>query len=373
MHIDFKNSPRFLPHFLSGSTPGNIWKLLKDNHFQVEGRFWPKLVLSILIAFFNLPFVWIERLLYSRRIEKTEVPPPIFILGYLRSGTTYLHYLLSKDPSLAFCKVYECMGPHVLFTSGRVMRNIGRLVLPKTRPMDNMEFGAEMPKEEEFAMCNIGPASMIHANFFPKNFRHYFRRTVTFEEGPEHEEVWKKDFLWLLKKLTLKNKGKRLLLKSPYNTGRLRVLKAMFPDAKFIYIHRHPHQVFSSNERLYEGILPELALQTVGHEEMEEAIFYSYEETVKHYLREREGLPSSQLAEVAYGDFFKDQKGHLKRLYEQLGLGDFDSIWPHFQEYIVEQKGYKTNKYGLTPGQEKAVYARWKFAFDAFGYGSAGA
>ncbi len=368
MHINFRHSPRFLPHFLAGSTPRNIWKLLKDNHFQVESRFRPKLLLSLAIAFFNLPFVLIERLLYSSRIEKTQVQPPIFILGYLRSGTTYLHYLLSKDTSFAFCKVYECMGPHVLFTSGRVMRNIAKLVLPKTRPMDNMEFGAEMPKEEEFAMCNIGMASMIHANFFPKNFRHYFRRTVSFEDGPEYEAKWENDFIWLLKKLTLKNKGKRLLLKSPYNTGRLKVLKEMFPDAKFIYIHRHPYQVFSSNERLYEGILPELALQTVSEAEMEEAIFYSFEETVKHYLREREGLPENQLAEVAYTDFFQDQKGHLKRLYEQLELGDFGAVWPFFQEYIVEQKGYKTNKYGLSAEKEKEVYGRWKFAFKAFGY-----
>jgi hypothetical protein len=368
MHINFHHSPRFTPHFLAGSTPGNIWKLLKDNHFQVDKYFRPKLLLSLLIAFFNLPFIWLERLLYGRRIEQTPVQPPIFILGYLRSGTTYLHYLLSKDPRFAFCKVYECMGPHVLFTSGRVMRNIGKLVLPKTRPMDNMEFGAEMPKEEEFALCNIGMASMIHANFFPKNFRRYFRRTVTFEEGLEHEERWKKDFLWLLKKLTLKNKGKRLLLKSPYNTGRLKALRELFPDAKFIYIHRHPYQVFSSNERLYEGILPELALQTVSEQEMEEAIFYSYEETVKHYLRERAALPQHQLAEVAYADFFQDQKGHLKRLYEQLELGDFESAWPFFQAYIREQKEYKTNKYGLTPEKESEVHERWKFAFEAFGY-----
>ena len=40
--------------------------------------------------------------------------------------------------------------------------------------------------------------------------------------------------------------SKRLLLKSPVHTARVRILKRLFPDAQFVYIHRNPYDVFRS-------------------------------------------------------------------------------------------------------------------------------
>lgn len=368
MNIDFKNAPLFASHFLSGSSLRNLWNLLRDNGFRVERQFLPKLLHSGFLVVLSLPFVWLEKLLYHRRIQKTEFKPPVIILGYPRSGTTYLIYLLSKDPNLAFCKTYESLGPHVIFTFGRVLRFIAKRTIPKRRPMDNMALGAELPKEEEFALGNMGIESMANACYFPQKFSEYFDRFVLFKGHEKERHNWTRNYTWLVKKLTLKNKGKRLILKSPFNTGRARLLAEVFPNAKFIHIHRHPYAVYSSNERLYEGILPKLAFHKVDNEDMERHVLYTYKASMEQYLKDKAHLPSHNLFELAYEDFFDNQIEILRQIYTQLDLGDFDAVLPIFEQEMRQYDDYKTNKYGLTPEKEQEVFEHWQFAFHALGY-----
>jgi len=368
MKINFQKSPLFSNHILSGSTLRNILRLLRDNNWNIKSKYIPKLLIAIFTLLFHQPFYLIEKLFFTRKIAKTKIKPPVFILGYTRSGTTYLHYLLAKDRQFGFCKFYECMSPHAMFTFGKIMRKIAQKVLPQKRPMDNLALGADLPKEEEFAMANLGIESMVSALFFPQQFSAYFNRFVLFQGDKREEANWKKNFLWLLKKLTLKNEGKPLLLKSPFHTGRLKVIKELFPDAKFIFLHRHPLKMYASNERLYEAVLPELAFQEVRNETMENHIFYTYKALMENYFEERKSLPENQLVEISYEAFFANQEEALRKIYQQLELGDFKKVWPIFEKEITEYKNYKTNEYRLSNALEKRVEKDWAFAFEAFNY-----
>ena len=44
-------------------------------------------------------------------IEATRVEAPVFILGHYRSGTTYLHELLSNDPGFASPNRFQAFNP----------------------------------------------------------------------------------------------------------------------------------------------------------------------------------------------------------------------------------------------------------------------
>ena len=61
---------------------------------------------------------------------------------------------------------------------------------------------------------------------------------------------------YFVKKISYKYIGKRVLLKSPANTGRIKEILEVYPDACFIHIHRDPYAVYQSNVKLYEKILP---------------------------------------------------------------------------------------------------------------------
>lgn len=368
MDIKFNKASIFNAHILSGTTIINLFRLLADNKFAISLRFIPRLLLVLPIILLNIPFVILERLLYDQKIKNTIVKQPVFILGYPRSGTTFLMYLLSKDPRFAFCKTYECMGPGVIFTFGPVLRKIAKLVLPAKRPMDNLELGADVPKEEEFALGGMGIGSMANALYFPKNFGNYFNRFVLFNGIPAEKKTYKKNHEWLLKKLTLKNNNKQLLLKSPFNTGRIKVILEMYPDAKFIHIHRHPYSVFLSNEKLYESILPQVALQTVGNLEMKEHVINTYRDSYKSFFNDKTLLKKEQLFEMSYKEFIANPAETLKNVYAQLNLEGFETALPYIIKEAEHYAGYKVNKHAADNEKLEMVYSKWKDIYNLLGY-----
>ncbi len=62
-----------------------------------------RLIFSALLE----PLRGYERLRWGRRIRATRIEqPPVYPLGYGRSGTTHLHYLLCQDPQFGVVSNY---------------------------------------------------------------------------------------------------------------------------------------------------------------------------------------------------------------------------------------------------------------------------
>jgi omega-hydroxy-beta-dihydromenaquinone-9 sulfotransferase len=368
MNIDFNKDRKERNHIISGSSLLNFFRVLADNKFDIDRRFLPKLIQSFLIIFISTPNRILESLIYNRKIRKQPVNSPIFILGYPRSGTTFLVYLLSKDKRFAFSKTYECLGPHVIFVFGKVLRSISRKALPKKRPMDNMEMGATLPKEEEFAIGNMGLESMAHALYFPKKSSEYVNRFVLFNGKESEKRNWKTNHKFFLQKVSYKNIGRQLLLKSPFDTGRVKEILEVYPDAKFIHIYRNPFSVYASNEKLFEGVLPQTAFHTLENDVMEKHLFYSYKATYQKYFQDKTFIPNGNLIEFSYEEFVGSEMKLLEKIYKQLNLADFLQVKETFEKELQRQQHYQTNKHNLSAGQEQKIAEEWKFAFEKFGY-----
>ena len=358
MQLDFKKAPIFNGHMLSGSSPLLLWRLLKDNQFAISPRFVPRFLLAFLLTVLNWPISVIENLLFRKKINNTKVQSPVFILGYPRSGTTYLYYLLSRDPQFAFLKTHEAMAPRVIFLFGKVMQWIARMALPKSRPMDNLEMGANMPKEAEFAMANLGIASLAHGYYFPRNFLAYFKKYVLFDGDWKDKEAWQSNFLYLMKKLTLANNGKRLVVKSPFDTARVAAILELFPDAKFIYLERDPAAVFASNEKLFASILPLISLQEVKEDHIEQIIFESYKATIREFQQQKTSIAEGNLVAIQYEDFIQDQEKTLSTIYQRLDLGDFDKALPFIQKEMRQYQHYQKNRYEME--EDRVAWVRRK-------------
>jgi hypothetical protein len=68
---------------------------------RVHWRYLPRLAFLSVLAAWNTYLGLFEQACNGDKIEAAELTaPPIFILGYWRSGTTHLHNLLSLDPPL---------------------------------------------------------------------------------------------------------------------------------------------------------------------------------------------------------------------------------------------------------------------------------
>ena len=327
------------------------------------------------ITFFVLlsaPFRWLQKIIISGRIKKIDFSnnPPVFVIGHWRSGTTHLHYLLAQDKQFTYLDSFQAFFLNVAFVSKGIMRPVLNYFMPATRPQDNVEIDARSPQEEEHPLTNLTEKSGMQVFFFPKN-RSYFDKYNLFEGTSKKEKAnWKKTYLNLLKQISLfQGKDKKLLLKNPHSIGRIEVLLELFPDAKFIYIHRDPYEVYASTRHLYNKAVKTQFLQDFTEKEIEERVLYCYEKTIKKYLSTRDLVSKGNLIEVAFDDLDNSPLTVLKNIYNTIDLGNYNEIEPKFIQYLESVKNYKKNKLqDIPPETMKEINSRWKFAFDKWGY-----
>jgi omega-hydroxy-beta-dihydromenaquinone-9 sulfotransferase len=360
--------PQWAPRMWEGCDFIAWLKLLFRNHFAVHPRYWYIAVIITVVSFNNTLLRLLQDAIFGRALRKVKLTdPPIFILGHWRNGTTLLHELMICDERFGYPTTFECLAPnHFLLTEGIVTRWL-TFLMPSNRPMDNMKAGFDRPQEDEFAMCMFGVGSPYLTIAFPN-------RPPACPEYLDLEGVsvtglrrWKRALKQFLKRVVYKT-GKRLVLKSPPHTARIKTLKEMFPKAIFIHIIRDPYVVFPSTVNLWKMLYTTHGLQTPTFAGLEEHVLQTF---TRMYDRLEEGkklLGPEQFYELRYEDLVKDHIGEIKKIYDHFQLAGFEQCLPRLKEYLASVKGYETNKFQLSDEQRALVTARWGDVIRRYGY-----
>ena len=185
---------------------------------------------------------------YQRIAQLPIGQDPLFILGYFRSGTTFLHTLLSKDPQFAFTTNYHAGFPHLVLWGQSFFKRLRSIGRPKERA-DKMSIALDLPQEEEQAIVGLTPYTFALHEYFPQQWSHYLDRYTSFEEATDAERNAFEQALIRVIRSSLVDcwggedglKSKRFLSKSPAHSARIPMLLKLFPNAKFIYIARNPY------------------------------------------------------------------------------------------------------------------------------------
>ena len=365
-----ENTLRVTKEPLTGTSLSNLMRLLVENKFNIDGRYLPRLLYAMTISGLATPLRIKEHLQFDSTIQKTEIEHhPIFILGHWRSGTTYLHNLLSLDTTRGYVPTLHAVIPDVFLGSETLVKPIVTKSLPNKRPMDDVSMGSALPQEDEYALAALCPYSPNHELCFPRNAAYYNRYIFMEDVTQTIKDKWKSIYHYLLQKETLSCGGKQLILKNPSNTARVNLLLEMFPNAKFIHIHRNPYHVFRSMMKLILSIVPYMCLQqppTISV--VEQQVLQVYKKMYEKYLNERGSIPQKNLVEVCYEDFIQRPLEHVKNIYSCLELAGFQVSEKKFTDYIASQEQTKKQQYTLDEHLKERIYSEWKFAFEAFQY-----
>lgn len=333
-----------LPQFLNGASITNLLRLFLQ--YQVEGKFWWRVVQLISCSLLLAPFYLLESL-YVKIVPRPPMhPAPVFVIGHWRSGTTYLHYLLSKDKRFACCTNADAFTPGALFVGRWLLKKIIALRLPKTRPMDNVELDASKPQEDEFPLMLLTPYSFYHAFAFPKAMKDLFFKYVIFD--PRDVDViyrWSKSYFRYLSKLSHRYNNKQLLLKNPVNTSRIKYLVGLFPNAKFIYVHRPPEETKLSTVRMLKAMLNGNSLQSFDETELQNNVEIFHNHLIKEYEMQRHFIDEASLVEINYSDLVEKPLDTVRKIYDALRLGGFNDSKLAFIDFIAEQSRYKPHVY----------------------------
>ena len=355
---------------LAGATLVNLLRLFAQNKFKIGLIGIPRVIYSTALSFVLSPLNLYEKLRFDKKIKNTKIEkPPIFIIGHWRSGTTYLHNLITQNTLFSYPTTFQTITPGLFLRFEKLIKPIVASSLPPKRPQDDIDLGADLPQEDEYGIGNLSPYSFYHGWCFPKNFSNYYNFVLMENNSERIVDDWKKIYLYYLKKLTLYHKGKQLILKNPSNTGRVKLLREMFPDAKFIHIYRSPYYTFLSMKRNIEKEMTLYCLQKPGDSlEFEKALVDLYNGMFENYFKEKKLINNGNLAEVRYEDLITQPLKEVERIYRELDLPGFNENKERLEKYIKTQKNVRTCKYNIDEELKNKIYNYFKFTIDQWGY-----
>jgi hypothetical protein len=274
---------------------------------------------------------------------------------------------LALDPRHNYPTTYQCFVPNHFLLSEPFLKSWTGFTLPANRPPDQMQMGWDLPQEDEFALCNLGVpspyATIAFPNHPPQNQEYLELETVS-----DHQrQRWQQTLLRFLKQLRYKRPG-RIVLKSPTHTFRVPVLLEMFPNAKFVYLARHPEAVFLSTRRLWKSLYSTHGYQAPDFTTLDEHVFSTLARMHDRWEATRGLIPPGNLVEVRYEDLVADIVGQTSGIYEQLDLGDFETVRPAMEKYLADRADYRASRYDPPAELKREIYRRWQPYYERHGY-----
>jgi hypothetical protein len=183
------------------------------------------------------------------------IEAPVFITGLPRSGTTFLHRLMMEDPGVAAPLVWQTIYPYPTRADRRHDDRAGR-VAGQLRAFERLapEFRALHPLDATSPQeCSEITAHVFRSLRFDTTYHiPSYRRWLDSEgHGPAYR--FHKRFLQHLQhQRPAGQKAPRWVVKCPDHLFALDAIRAVYPDARLVFVHRDPVKVLLSVAKLTE-------------------------------------------------------------------------------------------------------------------------
>lgn len=307
---------------------------------------------------------------YQKRLANQPLKhDPVFILGHWRSGTTFVHNVLSCDKHFGYNTTYQTVFPHLMMFGQAFFKKSMSWLMPSHRPTDNMELAVDLPQEEEFAMTNSMPYTYYNMWYLPKYWQEYADKYLLFKDITLKElKRFEEEFIKVIKIALWNTSGTQFLSKNPPHTGRVKELVKMFPNAKFIYLMRNPYTVFESTRSFFTNTIQPLKLQDISEEEIVKNILTTYTKLYDKYQADKVYIPEGNLIEVKFEDFEQDALAMTENIYSSLQIPGWNEAHTAIEQYVNAKKGYKKNRYAYKPETVRLVNENWGRAIDDWDY-----
>lgn len=365
------------PHFMAFA-PIDVWARLLAGS-RIGPRYWPRLAFALLSSVLATVLTLPERLVLGvwRPWRRGPAGPVVIVLGYYRTGTTHLHYLLSCDPAMRAPTWCETLAPQGFLLSWSFLRVFMIPFVSARRPQDDVAIGPDWPAEDDFALNNGALASSLPGRFIVPSRHDWFARFhglagLSARERARWAEA-QRAFVWKIARLA---RGRAVLLKTPAHTARVAALRELLgPGVKFIHISRGPAAVVRSNVSMAERLGVYNLEDPPAPEETRRRIVEEYLATEAAYERDRAGLPPGSWAEVRYEDLVADPLGQVRAVYRALGMAYTPAFEARARVYLEGVRDYRAAETRAEPrnGETGGVGAAGEAALLAlaarFGHG----
>jgi hypothetical protein len=326
---------------------------------------------------------WLDDSLFPN-YRTRRIDAPVFIVANPRSGTTFLHRLMSLDEQFFHLKLY-----HTLFPSVSLIRlfhyldelegPIGDALRGVTRSVERLAFGGwddihrigfRRAEEDEalFVLNLLTPAMYLllheiddvplpgYLDRAPREVRdriiRYYRDSVA--RIAEAEQA-----------------SGRLLEKSVLIGGRLETMREVYPDARFIHLVRHPYRAIPSFVSMFRSTwyavspsIPDEGSETRRLTEL----------GIDYYRRLHEAasdFEDGRVYTVMFRDLVGDPIDTLEHIYDWLEMPITDTFRVDVEYELAHpekhksQHEYSLEQFGLS---REFIYDRLSDVFEDYGF-----
>lgn len=373
--------------YFDAATLGRIITVANDpRRFNVKRALLMDTLLSLFGAVHAANLVG-ERLDEVRHPEyaSVDVGKPIYIVAAPRSGTTFLHRLMSLDPRFATFTLYQTIFPTISASelADRVMTSGGmlaKLVTGLQSSIDQSFDGWEGvhdtglgSDEEDEALWTLGMATpaILLLLPFPEAFEHV-RYVDRLPEEKKRKLV--ANYRLALQRRLFRHPGKTLLMKNVLLPGRFELVMRAAPDARFVHIVRHPYEVIASALSLFTLPWTVLAPEVYGPSETTRDfadLMIEYYRFFYDREREADAIGDERFVSMRYGDLVADPMAQLSRIYARFELPLSDTVKQSFRAELARQSEFKSvhnyslEQFGLT---REYIAAKLGDVMDHYGF-----
>lgn len=294
-------------------------------------------------------------------IAEERIRQPIFITGLPRSGTTFLHALLARDPGCRAPQVWEVMHPSPPPESA-TYRSDPRIALTRKELawIDVLmpDFGkchyidAQLP-QECIAMTDHSFLSyLFESMYYVTTYRGWHDRQ---DKRPAY--LYHRKFL---QQLQWRCPGTHWVLKAPSHLITLHTLLEVYPDAQIVMTHRDPLKVLPSCASFAE-VLRAPFTGPIDRRELGMEVSRRWADSARDAVRLRSAQKGvhGRFHDVHYPDLVRDPMEVVRGIYRCFDRDLTHEAQEAMKLYILEQpkgKGgehvYSLEKYGLDRGVE---------------------
>ncbi len=246
-------------------------------------------------------------------IAGQQIREPLFIVGLPRSGTTLLHTLLAADPAHRVPLTWEVMSPSPPSAENREQRirsaNRDLAMLRWLAPtFDSVHAtGAELPQECVSLISPTFMSDQFDTMYNIPSYREWFFRQNLRPAYEYHRRF--------LQHLQLRRSPERWILKAPAHMFFAPALLSVYPDAKFVQLHRDPIDAVASVSSLVT-ILRRVFSDSVDPIQIGRDAMVYWSEALKTFLQTRDQLPADRVCDLYYDDIRRDPIVATQRVYK---------------------------------------------------------
>lgn len=274
-------------------------------------------------------------------ILSRQIRRPIFISGFPRSTTTFLHELLARDPRMAVPRSWQIIYPYPLrpryfladLRRAAVTAQLGmfRLCAPEVHKLHPLT--ADGPQECTDITAHIFQSLRYDTMYHVPSYQRWLERNGHLDAYRFHRRF--------LQHLNGPASGRQWVVKSPDHMYALDTIRKVYPDAGFIMLHRDPLEVLTSQLNLSVALRRPFA-RHLDLKEIGRSVSNAIADLADRLIAARD---DADVLHLGYRTVASNPAEAISRIYRRVGMSLTPEAAHGYERWLARQRRVKSRRH----------------------------